>query len=207
MTTDIRPARDAGLPTDLEIALAPDAAYHRLRDASLPGAWPRTASRVVLIALAIGTAASIMAVQRVSIGLVLTTALTWGFVLIAQAAAGAAVIASARRRSVSLGASFDGWFAGHLPYSLWIMASCVLVANTRTEQLALFIVSAIVPTIWTWFVVSSFCRRMLDLDRAGARLRASVHATAMWGLAFVYVVWASGGAFQIVSAIRRVAGA
>lgn len=207
MTTNMRAARDAALPTDLEIAFAPDAAYRRLRDAHLPGAGPRTAARLVLIALAIGTAVPIMAVQRVTAGLVATAALSWGFVLIVQIATAAAVIASAPRRAVGLGESFDGWFAGHLPYNLWVMVACLVVANTRTEQLALLIASALIPTIWTWFVVSAFCQRMLDVGVAGARLRASIHAAAVWALAFGYMVWASGGAFQIVSAVRRVVGA
>lgn len=207
MTTNMRAARDAALPTDLAIAIAPGAAYRRLRDAHLPGAWPRTAARLALIVLAIGTAVPIMAVQRVTIGFVATAAFTWGFVLIGQFATGAAMIASAPRRAVGVGESFDGWFAGHLPYNLWVMAACLVVANTRTEQLALLIASALVPTVWTWLVVSAFCQRMLDVGAAGARLRASIHAAAVWALAFAYVVWASGGSFQIVSAIRRAAGA
>ena len=61
----------------------------------------------------------------------------------------------------------------------------------------LLIASALIPTIWTWFVVSAFCQRMLDVGVAGARLRASIHAAAVWALAFAYVVWARSEARRV----------
>jgi hypothetical protein len=142
--------------------------------------------------------APIMAVQRVTFGLVATASVSWCFAVALQAIVGISLIATAPSRRVNALQAFDLWFAGHLPYSLWIMAAFAMMAVAPFGSLGVLIGSAIVPAVWTAVIASAFCRTVLGATTSGARWRTAGHFVAIWAITLSYIAWAAGGWFQLL---------
>jgi hypothetical protein len=160
--------------------------------------------RPLIVAVVIGTAVPIMAVQRMTIGLLVSAALSFLFVIAIQIAVGAVLIASAASRRVHLSRALDLWFAGHVPYSLWLLLAAAAIAAMPAAGLDGLIAVAVIPAAWTAVIVAAFCRNVLGTSRAGARWRASAHFLAMWGIALQLVALSAGGWFQVWAPIARV---
>jgi hypothetical protein len=198
-------ASDSALSSELQVALAPVVTYQRLLAGPGPGSGPAKAGHYVrllrrpaLVVLVIAVMAPIMAVQRVTLGLVATAALSWSFAVALQMIVGLAVIASAPARRIAVLPALDLWFAGHLPYSLWMVVAFGLTATLTSANMALVILSAIVPAIWTAFIAAAFCRTGLGTTASGARWRAAAHFVAIWAITLSYIAWAAGGWFQLL---------
>jgi hypothetical protein len=193
--------RDSLFSSELQVALAPAATYERLLSSSGPakaGHYVQSLRRPAVVVVVIAVMAPIMAVQRVTLGLVATAALSWSFVVALQAMVGIGIIASASRK-VSVPQALDLWFTGHLPYSFWMLCAFGLTAMAKTGPVRLVILSAIVPAIWTAFIASAFCRTVLGTTASGARWRTAAHFVAIWAIALSYIAWAAGGWFQLIS--------
>jgi hypothetical protein len=186
------------LSTDVRLALAPDATYRRLLADEGAVSWARMLRRPALVLLVIATAVPIMAIQRVTLGLVITAALSWSFVVAIQFLAGAVVIASAPTRRIEIRRALDLWFAGHLPYSVWLLLAAAVMGSARAGSVTIFIASALIPCLWTAAIVAAFCQTVLRTSRAGARSRAAVHVLVVWAIGLSYVAWAAGGWFQLL---------
>ncbi|MGH9312466.1 MAG: hypothetical protein ACRD1S_04630, partial [Vicinamibacterales bacterium] len=135
---------------ELLVMAAPPRAYRRLAPghrASLIGALKRPA----LVAIILGTAISIYATRRVTLGLALSTILCWSFAAAVQAIAAAALVASSKRRGVSIPAGLDLLFMGHGPWSLWLLAVAAwAVWFPRPPMMDVLVVAtAVVPAVWT----------------------------------------------------------
>lgn len=208
MYTDIATARRPPelFSIEVHVVLSPDATYARLRAAGeCTSAW-RMLARPLTVVLLIGTIVPTMATGRVTVGLVAWSAALWSFAVAIQMAVAAAVIASAPRRPVRMIDALDLWFAGHLPYSLWLLCGAVVLTLAGTgaaDPLPIVLLGAILPAAWTARIVSAFCRRILDVPAAAARRRAAAHAIITWAIVFSYMAWASGGWFQIADAALR----
>jgi hypothetical protein len=100
--------------------------------------------RPLIVALVIGTAVPIMAVQRVTIGLLASSTLSFLFVIAIQLAVGALLIASAASRRVGMSRALDLWFAAHVPYSLWLLVAAAAIAAMPSAGLDGLIAVAIV---------------------------------------------------------------
>jgi hypothetical protein len=189
------------LSTDVSVALAPDSTYRRLvAAAERVSAW-RMLRRPLIVTVAIGTAVPIMAVQRITLGLLAATAISFSFVVAIQMIVGAAVIASAASRRTSVARAIDLWFAGHVPYSLWLLGAAAAFAALPWASLDLLIALAVFPAAWTAVIVAAFCRQVLGTSRAGARWRAAAHVLVIWAIGFELVALSAGGWFQITRAI------
>ena len=199
---DVSPSRErrAILSPDVRLAFAPSATYAQLLEQAQPRLWQRVATAVLVIAVA----APIIAVQRVTIGFVALTAVSWSFVVGIQATTGALVIASARTRRIRMPHALDLWFAAHVPYTLWLLTSAVVLGSLPSASADILIALAVVPSLWTAGIVSAFCRVVLGTTREGARLRAAAHFAIVWIIALEYVAWSAGGWFQITRTIARV---
>ena len=184
--------------TELHVALAPDTTFPRLiaRHSYVHGL--RALRRPAMVLLVIAVLAPMMAVQRVTITLVATAALSWCFVLAIQTLVAVGVIASAPARRVPLVPALDLWFAGHLPYSLWMLVAFGVMAESQSGPLRLFVSAAVVPAVWTAIIVASFCRAVLGTTGLGACWRTAVHLIAVWAIALSYIAWAAGGWFQLL---------
>jgi hypothetical protein len=109
------------LATDVHVALSPDSTYRALvADDQRVAAW-QMLRRPLVVLLVMATAVPIMAVQRITLGLLASSIASFGFVVLIQMAVGWAIIASARSRRASMPRALDLWFAGHVPYSLWLL--------------------------------------------------------------------------------------
>jgi hypothetical protein len=182
------------------IAFRPEAAYRMCMMDAGAGAGPLLC-RLGNVILVIGVAVPIMAVQRVTVGLFLATALSWSFVLAIQVAMGALVIASAPARSIRFWPALDLWFAGHLPYSMWLLVLAAVLASLPAGSVDMLIALAVIPAAWTAAIVSAFCRVVLGTSRTGGRWRASAHFVAVWAIGLQYVAWSTGGWFRVTGSI------
>jgi hypothetical protein len=188
---------DSAFSGELQVALEPSAAYRRFLSFSPVRGW-HVLQRPALVVLVIAVMSSIMAVQRVTLGLVATAALSWSFVVALQAIVGIGVIASAPARKLSMLPALDLWFAGHLPYSLWMVVVFATMAILPFGSLGVLIGSAIVPAIWTAIIVAAFCRTVLGTTVSGARWRVAAHFVSIWAIALCYTAWAAGGWAQLL---------
>ena len=154
--------------------------------------------------IVIGTAVPIMAVQRITARTVCLvhrcrSGLSWRY----RWPLARPSIGSARSRRAGLLRALDLWFAGHLPYSLWLLTTAAAFAAAPWASLDLLIVLAVIPAVWTAVIVAAFCRHVLGTSRAGARWRAAVHFVVMWAIALELVALSAGGWFQITRAVTR----
>lgn len=191
--------------TEVHVAWSPDVTYARLRAArGVTSSW-RLLVRPFVVLLVIGTIVPTMSTGRITAGLLAWSSALWAFAVLIQMAVAATIIGSAPRRAVPMIRALDLWFAGHLPYSLWLLCGGVVIAvsGPTFDPLPAVLLAAIVPAAWTAVIVAAFCRRVLDLPPAAARGRAAVHVAVTWSIVFSYMAWASGGWFQIVDAALR----
>jgi len=195
--------------TDARVAFAPETTYRALITRTTLPAW-RALVRPALVLLVLAVSLPITAVHNITLDLVLRTAATFSVIVLAQLAIGSVVIASAPKRPVSFARALDLWFAGHLPYNLWILFLPFVTAvpiGPAASPHELMGISAIVPLVWTPFIVGAFCRVVLDVTPAGARRRVILHMAMVLVVASALVIWAAGGAAALSSyLLRRVSG-
>jgi hypothetical protein len=188
---------------ETRLALAPGRTYPTLVDEAARAGWRGLASRAVMIVFVLGVFIPIIAVQRVTLSLVVTSALAWSFILAVQIFLGAAVVASAPARRTGTTAALNLWLAGHLPYSIWMLIVAALSVGTEWISLGTLVALAVMPSAWTSVIVAAFCRAVLATSRGGARTRAAIHTAAVWTMSLLYVAWSAGGWFQVTDPITR----
>lgn len=190
------------LSTELRLALAPAATYRRLVETRADTTWRAALTPILFSLLVIGCIVAIMAARRVTLGLVTTVAASWSFALLIQALAALALVASSRRRSVSVARAFQLFFRGHAPWSLWMLAvAAVACLDTPVIGLEQVLATAVVPIIWTAIMVTAYCQAVLGTTPDGARLRATVHQTCIIAIILAYIAWAAGGWMRMVEAV------
>jgi hypothetical protein len=193
--------RGGWLSDEVWVAVAPASTYRRLLTDDARLRW-RMVKRPAMVLLAIGITVPIMAIQRVTIGLVASALVAWSFVLAMQMSVGVCVIATGPARRVGMARSLDLWFAGSLPYSLWLLGVAVW-ASTGGASLDVIVVSALGPAVWTAVIAAAFCRTVLGATVWGARWRAAAHQAATWAIALSLIAWSAGGWFQVVAAVAE----
>ncbi len=111
---------DSGAPPLLYITSGMSGGTNRLLEAG-DNADLRVLGYMALVALVIGTSVSAAATERVTLSLVLTSALAWSFVPLLQLGTGLWLVrsAGAGRRVAAL----ERYFETHRPWSLFILAS------------------------------------------------------------------------------------
>jgi hypothetical protein len=203
MRTRAEPYSAGLFSIDVSIALSPDQTFERLVANTGTGHGRSLAARLSVILLTIAIVVPVMAVQRVTTGLVATAAVSWSFVVAIQIAVAVSVIASSRARRIDLLPALDLWFAGHLPYSLWMLAVAALAASSRLVDPVFLFATALVPSAWTTWIVASFCRRALGNSPSTAQRRAAAHQAIVWAIALGYGALTSGGWFQVTGSVGR----
>ena len=175
------------LSTEAQIAFAPDKTYRTLvADNERVGVW-RMLRRPLIVLVVIATAVPIMAVQRITLALFAWSIASFGFVV---ADSDGGWRGNHRVCAVAPGQSaraLDLWFAGHVPYSLWLLAVAAAFAATPWASLDGLVALAVIPAVWTAVIVAAFCRHVLGTSRAGARWRAAAHFVVTWAIALELV--------------------
>ena len=159
--------------TAFEVMVAPSAAYARGRDDRRRGI-ATALRRPLLSALVIGTAIALSTTHSVAPVVVASVTTWWSFAVAIQLAAGLILIAPARGRTVPLAAAVDLFFAGHGPWSLWLLTIAVIGLATYVPAETL-IATALLPLLWTARIVYVFCREVLRDDRRLALKRTVGH--------------------------------
>jgi hypothetical protein len=185
------------LSDDVAVALAPARSYARLAAESSGLPWWRALERPLLVLLVIGTGAAIAATGRVTVSLVLSTMLLWLWAVAVQAAAGAFVMASCRRR-VAWPAAIDLLFAGHVPWSIWIVVVSAWHAADLPYGIVVLAAGAVVTIAWNAVILNAWAVAVLGASPSGARVRVLLHQTAIWGLGLWFIASISGGWFRLL---------
>ena len=191
--------------SDLQLALEPEVTYRRLVAEAAGPSWRRVAARLVLVALTFAVIVPIMATHAVTIGLVLVSAAAWCFVPLVQAAMAFVAIAPARGRSVNLARAFELWFAGHLPYTAWLLLLPIVVRISQRLHFDLVIATLAGAIIWASIVEAAYCRVVLNASPSAARVRVTAHQALMLTLVGAGVLWAAGGVAATFSSLARMA--
>jgi hypothetical protein len=190
--------RGGVLSEEARIAFAPTATYRELLAHDRQVGWRRALERPAFVVLLMGTLVSIAATGRVSFRLVAFTAIAWSFAVALQLALAAILIASAPARRSRLPRALDLWFAGHLPWSLWLLVATPIVTLVPSAPLGPILASTLLAIAWTAAIAAAFCRTVLGTTRQGSWLRAAIHQVLMVVLVLGYVSWAAGGWFRLM---------
>lgn len=186
------------LPDDVAVALAPARAYARLVEGPRATTWRHALGRPVLVLLVIGVSTAIMATGRLTLSLVASTMLLWSFAIVIQVIAALALVASSRRRAVGASRAFDLFFAGHLPWTIWILVVTAWHAAELPYGFELLVCGA-VAAIWrTAQIVHAFALTVLGTAGSGARARTAAHQAAIVLVILSFVAATSGGWWRLL---------
>jgi len=181
------------LPVDLRVTLSPVSTYRQLMAEPVRGTWLRALERPALVAVIIGTAATVSSARRAPLGLVLMGIVCWSFVLVLQWLIGLTVIGRARGRPMSVPRCVELLFLGHLPWTLWTLVMVGLYMFTPFAiGLAAQVLSLVIPAVWTTVIVWAFCRTALGCTPARARVLTVAHQAMTWTAFSIYVLLMSG---------------
>ena len=136
--------------------------------------------RPLVVALVLGVSAAMGATGRVTPALLLSTTLCWSFVVVLQGAIALPLIAGPARRTVGLARAVDLFFAGHAPWSLWILAVVAWAPSPVGRPLWPALLAASVPLVLTPRIVSAFFQEVLELDPRHAMSRAAAQQALTW---------------------------
>jgi hypothetical protein len=201
ITATVGPRRQVW-STELRVAIAPARTYAGLLSSSAPMTWADALVRPATTLLVIAIAIPVLAVQRVTVPLVVLTAVAWCFVPLLQLLGGAALIASAPRGRVAMPRAMDLWFAASLPYNLWMLAAAFFVAVSGWSGSMVWLLTSALPAlIWTAALAWSYCRVVLDLSPASAAWRVIAYELGSLAAVLGYQAWAAGGWFNVVGSI------
>jgi hypothetical protein len=184
---------------DVRLAVDPKRSYQRYVERDAPTTWLMALQRPALVLLVIATVVPIAATGRVTLGLVFTVALSWSFVVVLQALAAFALIASAPARRTSAPRAIELFFAGHVPWSVWLtVTAAVAASDLDLIPPVAVVVSILLPAICTARIVFHFNRVVLATTSRGAWLRAVGHQVFIWSVGLSFVAWSAGGWFRLL---------
>lgn len=181
------------LPLDLRLAVSPTDTYQQLIAEPVRGTWLRALERLAFVAILIGTAVTLSSARRLTPGLVLMGIVCWSFVPITQSLIGLVVIGRAHGRPLGVPRCLELLFAGHLPWSLWMLVFIGFDTFTPVPiPMVIQVLSLLVPAVWTTIILSAFCRTVFGCTPARAHLLIVAHQAMTWTAFFAYVFLVSG---------------
>lgn len=187
--------------TDVRLAFAPGATYRQLIAQNRSMRWWRALAHPALVLLLIAVVVPMMATEQITAGLVLSSAAAWSPVVAIQMAI--AVLFVAPARGVGFWRAMDLWFAGHVPYSLWILVLPFLTRSSPLPPHDVMGVSMVASLVWTSVITSAFFRTVLGMDAWAARRRAMLHLAIVTIVVLALVLWAAGGVAGTVGYVLR----
>lgn len=168
---------------ELRLIVAPGPAYAHL--VRRRGALPALAvlRRPLLVCVIIGVSLAIAATGRVTPLLVLSTTVSWSYIVVLQLAIALPLVAPAARRTVGIGRAVDLFFAGHAPWSLFALGSAALapVSFGRAGR-PILVAAAFLAIAFTARIIAAFFREVLAMAPRDARRMTIVHQAITWAL-------------------------
>jgi len=180
---------------------APAFEYQRRVAEAPTGRWPRALLTPLLVALILGISTSIAGVGRVTVSLVLSSALCWSFVVMLQLATGLALIASAPSRRVDLPRAIELLFDGHGPWSIWLALLGFL--HTIAASQSTMVLSTVGPFVWTAAILRAYTREVLGVPRGGALVRTLAHQALSAVLIIGYVELTTRLSLRIIGFLEQ----
>ena len=193
MTTSANPA--SAWRDDVRLMFAPGATYRRLLQGPLPTGWRALLTRPAQVALVLAGFVSLTNTGGFFPSLLLGSLVAWSWVPALQMAIATPLIVAARaltrQRSLRLSSCIDLFFAGHAPWSLWLLIAAVVMTANLPEPLLhnvrRILLTGLVPILWTWVLTFSFGRTVLALPGWLAALGTLLYQAAIWTCAYFYV--------------------
>ena len=181
---------------ELRVALAPYTTFVDLCAREGDITWVSALRRPAFVTLLIGTVVTIAATGRVTLPSVALTAAAWSFAVLLQIGIGISMIGLAGTRRTSIARALDLWFAGHLPWSAWLLLA---MASIRLFPLPLepLLFTMLVPMAWTAVICSAFFRAVLGTAAGAARLWSAAHQAITLTLLLSFIAWSAGGWFRL----------
>ena len=191
--------------TDVRLAFDPRRTYAELEEVRPAGGWRDALVRLAFTALLIGTVVPMAATARVTLRDVALATVSWSFVPVIQLIVGALIITSAPARRVRMPDAIALLFAGHVPWSLWLLTTSAWIALAPAPALGFswMVLSTLVPAVWTSKIISAFCRTVLHATPRGARMRVAAHQAITWTIVVAYISWAGAAWPRVLEIIGR----
>ena len=162
--------------------VAPDTTYAALVRAPADIGAVAALRRPIVAAVVLGAGMALSSTRHVTPSLVLSTTVTWSFVVMLQVAIALAVIPGAAAARVGRARTLDLFFASHAPWSLWVLFAAVWGAMLIGHPFKPVWLAALVPIALTPRIIAAFFRQVLGLDGRRAAVRTLVHQALTWGL-------------------------
>jgi hypothetical protein len=175
---------------ELGLILSPRQTYAALARAGARISWLTALRRPLLVALVFGAAIALAATHSVAPALVASTTLSWSYVVVLQLAIALPLLSGPARRTVGLARAVDLFFAGHAPWSIYVLLVAAWGLTPPTWPFWPMGVAAIVPAVLTARIVRAFFEEVLALDAPAARRRTIVQQGITWTI-FVAINWAA----------------
>ena len=160
--------------------VSPRAAYAALARASGRGTAWTAVRRPLTVALVLGLATAMSATGHVTPALLFSTTACWSFVVVIQAAIALTLVASPARRTVGLARAIDLYFAGHAPWSLWMLAAAAWAPSPLGRPDTPLLLAAAVPLVLTPRILAAYFREVLEMDPWDAVARAAAAQIMTW---------------------------
>ena len=180
---------------------APTREYQRRVAQAATGRWPRAFVTPLLVVLILGISTSIAGAGRVTVSLVLGSALCWSFVVMLQLLTGLALIASAPSRRVDLPRAIELLFDAHGPWSIWL--ALVGFLYTIAASLSTMVLSTVGPFVWTAVIVWAYTREVLGVPRGAALARTLAHQALSVALIIGYVELTTRLSLRIIGFLQH----
>jgi hypothetical protein len=172
---------------EVRLMIAPGETYAMLARARGRGSLLTAVRRPALLALVLGVSVAMAGTRHVTPALLVSTILCWLFVVLLQGGIALALVAGPARRTVGLARALDLYFAGHAPWSLWLLAVAAYGPSPLGWPAWPMAIAAAVPLVLTPRIVVAFFREVLELDPRQAFARAAAQQILTWS-AFVVLL-------------------
>jgi hypothetical protein len=167
---------------ELRLMVSPRETYATLARVSGRGTVVTAVRRPLIVALVLGVSTAISATGHVTPSLLFSTTACWSFVVVIQAAIALTFVAAPARRTVGLARAIDLYFAGHAPWSLWMLAAAAWSPSPIGRPVWPVLVAAAVPIIMTPRILSAYFREVLEMDPRSAFARAAAQQAMTWAI-------------------------
>ncbi len=170
--------------------ISPGETYALMARAPGRGTLMQAVRRPLLAAIVLGVSVAKATTGHLTPSLVASTTLCWSFIIVLQAAIGLGLSAGAARRTVGTARALDLYFAGHAPWSLWILLAAAWSPSPLGRSLTPLLIVAVVPLFLTVRITNAFFREVLEMDPRHAVIRTAVQQALTWGSVVILLVTA-----------------
>jgi hypothetical protein len=173
---------DSSMPLELQLIANPGAAFARVTRSPVRIGAAGALRRPAIVAVVLGASVAMAATREAPPALLLSTTLSWSVVVAAQVLIALALIQRPARATVGVARALDLFFAGHAPWSLWMLAVVAWAPVPGGRPLLPVLVAALVPLALTFRTIAAHFHYVLGFDRRTAVRRTIAHQALTWGL-------------------------